>query len=362
MTILDRYILREVSRTIFIALIAFVAIFISLDMVEYVDDFVDNDVGAFTVIKYYLFQIPEIFTLTLPIAVLISCLFTVGQMSRHYELIAIRASGIRFARTMVPLLMAGFVASIVSMGVSELVQPAANSKVKSIKANEIKKSSRGNQPRMRNNISYRGQEGHFYFSPQYDTRLDVMKNVVVEKSVGGDLVYRLNASKAAWRESSWVFTEAYVRWFSENGEVAREEYITEGTLPGVSDHPRNIIQEQRQPEEMGYRELSDLAARIVESGGDPMRYRVGLHMKIAFPFTNLIVVLIGAPLSARLRRGGIAVGVGMGLVVTFIYYGFIRVGQTIGDHGIIPPLPAAWLGNIFFAICGIILILREERI
>jgi lipopolysaccharide export LptBFGC system permease protein LptF len=98
-TILDRYILREVSRTIVIALIAFVAIFISMDMVEYVDDFVDNDVGAFTVFKYYLYQIPEIFTLTLPIAVLIACLFTVGQMSRHYELIAIKASGIRFART-----------------------------------------------------------------------------------------------------------------------------------------------------------------------------------------------------------------------------------------------------------------------
>jgi lipopolysaccharide export system permease protein len=263
---------------------------------------------------------------------------------------------------MVPLLMAGFVASVLSLGVSELVQPAANSKVKSIKANEIKKSSRSGRPRMRTNISYRGRDGHFYFSPKYATRLDVRSSVVVEKSMGGDLIYRLNAEQAAWKDSSWVFTEAYIRWFSDDGEVAREQYLREGSLPGVTDHPRNIIQEQRQPEEMGYSELSDLATRIVESGGDPTRYRVGLHMKIAFPFTNLIVILIGAPLSARTRRGGIAVGVGLGLTVTFIYYGFIRVGQTIGDHGIIPPMPAAWLGNVFFAICGIILILREERL
>jgi lipopolysaccharide export system permease protein len=362
MTILDRYILREVTRTILICLIAFVAVFISMDMVEYVDDFVDNDVGAFAVFKYYLYQVPHIFTLTLPVAVLISCLFTVGQMSRHYELIAIKASGIRFARTMVPLLLAGFVASLISLGVSELIVPTANSKVKSIKANEIKKSSRRGQPRMRTNISYRGREGHFYFSPQYDTKLNVMKNVVVEKSVGSHMIYRLNASQAAWKESSWVFTEAYIRWFSEDGEVAREQHMAEGSLPGVTDHPRSIIQEQRQPEEMGYGELANLVARIVESGGDPTRYRVGLHMKIAFPFTNLIVVLIGAPLSARLRRGGIAVGVGLGMTITFIYYGFIRVGQTIGDHGSIPPLPAAWLGNVFFAICGIILILREEKL
>jgi lipopolysaccharide export system permease protein len=84
-------------------------------------------------------------------------------------------------------------------------------------------------------------------------------------------------------------------------------------------------------------------------------------MKIAFPFTNLIVVLLGSPLSARLRRGGIAVGVGLGLSLTFIYYGFIRVGQTLGDNAILPPLPASWMGNIFFAVCGIILILRAEK-
>jgi lipopolysaccharide export system permease protein len=362
LTILDRYVLLEVTRTIVIGLMAFVAIFISLDMVENVDDFVDNNVSLSTILKYYLFQIPHIFTLTLPVAVLISCLFTVGQMARHTELIAIRASGIRFARTVVPLLVAGLVASLVSLGVSELVEPTANSIVRSIKANEIRKSSKDRQPRMRSNISYRGRDGLFYFAPQYDTKLNVMKDVVVEKSLRGDLIFRLNAQKAAWKETTWVFTEAWVRWLSPEGEVDHELHLPEGSLPGVRDHPSSIVQEQRQPEEMSYRELSHLVAKIEESGGDPTRYRVGLSMKLSFPFTNLIVVLIGSPLSARLRRGGLAVGVGMGMSLTFIYYGFIRVGQTLGDHAILPPIPASWLGNIFFGICGIILILKEEKI
>jgi lipopolysaccharide export system permease protein len=362
LTILDRYILRQLSRTIIIGLVAFIAVFISLDMVENVDEFVDGGAGMFTIVKYYAFQVPHIFTLTLPVAVLISCLFTVGQMARHSELVAIKASGIRFGRTVIPLLFAGLMASLASLAVSELVEPAANAQVRTIKDSEIRKSSGDGRPRVRSNISYRAKGGYFYFTPEYDTRTDVMKDVVVEKSLKGELVFRVNAEKATWEDSTWVFKEAWMRWFSTSGEVERETYMAEGPLPDVDASPEDIVREQRQPEEMDFRELSRLAQRIEESGGDPRRYRVGLSMKLSFPFTNLIVILIGSPLSARLRRGGLAVGMGLGLSLTFIYYGFIRVGQTLGEQGILPAVFGAWLGNIFFAACGIYLILREERL
>jgi lipopolysaccharide export system permease protein len=361
LTILDKYILTESTKTILLGLLAFITIFIILDMVENVDDFIDNDVGLPMVMKYYVFQVPHIFTLTLPVAVLISSLFTVGQMARHSELVAIKASGIRFARTIVPLIMAGLVASMLSLGTGEIVEPRANEIVREIKANQIRGSSKMSQPRIRDNITYRGRNGLFYFAPQYDTKLNTMKEVVVEKSLAGRLIFRLNADKAAWRESTWVFSEAWIRWFSDEGEVEREAYLPEGTFADIRDYPSNIAREQRKPEEMSYRELSELISRIDSSGGDSTRYRVGLNMKISFPFTNLIVVLIGSPLSARLRRGGLAVGVGLGLALTFVYYGFIRVGQAMGDHSVMPPLISAWLGNVFFTVCGTILIFRAEK-
>jgi lipopolysaccharide export system permease protein len=327
--ILDRYIVAETSRTILVGLLAFITIFVSLDMVENVDDFVDNNVGLPTILKYYAFQIPHIFTLTLPVAILISCLFTVGQMARHSELVVIKASGVRFARTVVPLVAIGLAASLLSLGVSETIEPEANSIVRDIRASEIKKTSKRRQPRIRTNISYRGKNGIFYFAPEYDTQRNIMKDVVIERSTGGRLLFRLNAKQAVWQDSLWIFSEAWVRWFGEAGDVEREAYIPEGPFSRVRD--------------------------------DTTKYRVGLNMKISFPFTNLIVVLIGSPLSARLRRGGLAVGVGLGLSLTFVYYGFIRVGQTLGDNSILPPIIAAWLGNTFFALCGLILIFRAEK-
>lgn len=361
MRTLDKYILGEFARTVLIGLAAFITIFVTLDMVENVDEFVDNDVGAAVVLKYYAFQIPYIFALTLPVAVLISSLFTVGQMARRNELVAMRASGIRFARSIAPLVAGGLAATILSIGVAEFIEPPADAMVRNIKSTEIRKSHSVSEPRMRSNISYRGKNGLFYFAPEYDTKLNTMKDLVVERTQQGRLLLRLNAAKAAWRDTAWVLSDAWVRWFAADGEVEREDHISEGTLPLVRDYPKDILREQRKPEEMSYRELAHLVRKINQSGGDSAKYRVGLNMKMSFPFANLIVILIGAPLSARLRRGGMAVGVGMGLGLCFVYYGFIRVGQALGDHSVLPPLVAAWAGNIFFAICGIILIFRAER-
>jgi lipopolysaccharide export system permease protein len=360
--ILDKYILREFVKMAAIGILAFVVIFITLNMVEKVDDFIDNDVPAHTVAKYYALQVPYIFTLTLPVAVLISALFTIGQMARRNELVAIRASGIRFARTMVPMVAGGLVASLASLAVSEFVQPQASVAVRTIETGEMKKGSAGGGPRIRTNVTYRGKDGLVYSTPEYDTKLNTMRDLVVERSQEGRLLFRVNAAKAAWEDSLWVLSDARVRWFSEDGEVQSETYIARGPLEVLRDYPRDILREQKDPEEMSYRELRRLVARISESGGDPARYRVGLAMKLSFPFSNLIVVLIGAPLTAHLRRGGLAVGVGIGLGLAFVYYGLMKGGQALGDHAALPPLVAAWAGNVIFAVCGVLLTFKAEKI
>ena len=360
--ILDKYILREFSKMVGIGVIAFIVIFITLNMVEKVDNFIDNDVPAQTVAKYYALQVPYIFTLTLPVAVLISALFTIGQMARRNELVAIRASGIRFARTMVPMVAGGLIASLVSLAVSEFVQPQASAVVRRIETGEMKKGSAAGGPRMRANITYRGKDGLVYSTPEYDTRLNTMRDLVVERSQQGRLLFRVNAAKAAWEDSVWVLSDARIRSFSQDGEVESETYIARGPLEALRDYPSDILREQKDPGEMSYRELRRLVDRIDESGGDPARYRVGLAMKLSFPFSSLIVILIGAPLTAHLRRGGLAVGVGIGLGLAFVYYGLMKGGQALGDHALLPPLVAAWAGNIIFGVCGVLLIRKAERI
>ena len=91
------------------------------------------------------------------------------------------------------------------------------------------------------------------------------------------------------------------------------------------------------------------------------KYLVELYLKVSFPLTNLIVVLIGTALAIRVRRGGLAISFGLAVFISFVYYAIIRTGQALGHSGTLPPFLAAWLGNIVFGVLGLELLRRARR-
>ena len=74
------------------------------------------------------------------------------------------------------------------------------------------------------------------------------------------------------------------------------------------------------------------------------------------------MVLLGAALSLRVVRGGnIAIGFGISVAVGFAYFALIRVGQARGYNGNLPPILAAWLGNLVFGMLGGVLFWKVAR-
>jgi lipopolysaccharide export system permease protein len=90
MRILDRYLIRQFLFVLLFSLTAFWLIFVIVDLVENLDKFIDRHATLLVVAKYYLFYTPYIVVLALPVAMLLSCLFSLGQMAKHNELTAIK--------------------------------------------------------------------------------------------------------------------------------------------------------------------------------------------------------------------------------------------------------------------------------
>jgi len=74
-----------------------------------------------------------------------------------------------------------------------------------------------------------------------------------------------------------------------------------------------------------------------------------------------MAALIAMPLATRLRRGGVAIGFGLSFLLFVAYIGLVRMGQVLGHNGQIPPLLAAWLGNLVFGAGGILLIIKVPK-
>ena len=126
MTVLDKYVLRKFIINLLFSIGAFVIIFLVVDLIENIDKFIDRDAEVSTVFIYYVYYIPYIINLTLPISMLLSCLFTLGSMSQHNEIVAQKSAGISLYRIFTPLFIFSFFISIGAGLFSEFVVPWTN--------------------------------------------------------------------------------------------------------------------------------------------------------------------------------------------------------------------------------------------
>ena len=90
-------------------------------------------------------------------------------------------------------------------------------------------------------------------------------------------------------------------------------------------------------------------------------YMVEVHKKYAIPAACIVFVLIGAPLGALARRGGVGPGVGLSIGFFVLYWAFLIGGEKLADRGVITPFEGMWGGNILLLAVGIYLTWRVAR-
>lgn len=108
----------------------FVVVFLLLlqFMLSYVEDFIGKDVGLFVFLKMIGFFSLTLTPMALPLAVLLSCLITFGNLGEHFELTAIKSAGVSLIRVLLPLGVLAAFLSVFTYWFSDRVVPFANLK------------------------------------------------------------------------------------------------------------------------------------------------------------------------------------------------------------------------------------------
>ena len=126
MRLVDRYILKQILLTLVFSLIAFCVIFIVVNFMEQMGNFMDSKAEIKTIVKYYLVFLPEILKILTPVSILVSCLFAIGKMSNNNEIIAIKSAGMGLYRLLVPILFIGLLLSAGQYYFNGWIVPSAN--------------------------------------------------------------------------------------------------------------------------------------------------------------------------------------------------------------------------------------------
>ena len=90
-------------------------------------------------------------------------------------------------------------------------------------------------------------------------------------------------------------------------------------------------------------------------------YEIEFHRRFALPAACLVLAMVGIPLGLSARKGGKSTGFVLTILLVFVYYFFSLTGVSMARQGKMPPWEGVWMANIFFFLCGLVLLWRVDR-
>lgn len=353
--ILDRYLLREWFRIAVVTAIGFPLIVIAFGLTDNLDEHLARKIPSKAIALGYAYSLPENIFMALPAAVLFATVFSLGAMNRHAELTAAKASGRSIRRMLVPVLGAALLASAAALALGEWAPVATMRSLEYLGEREIRSTT------SRFNFVYRADLGWVYAVRALDTRDSSMRDVVLEREGPGPeyptLVVRSPLARYADSTGRWMLRGARLLVLPD---LTDERAFAFDSLVQRSlvERPADLLVEPKEPREMRYGELGRYIDDLERSGGDGRKLRVRRALKIAVPFTCIVIAVFGAPLAVTAPRAGGAMGVGISLATTVLFLLLVQLSEAVGAGGLLPPLLAAWMPNMVFAGIGLVLLAR----
>jgi len=352
LTILPRYILREFLKIFGLSLSSLILIYMIVLFFQKIDLFIKHQAPFSLILLYLLYKSPEVlFQWTLPYGVLLSTLLTLGILSRHNEITAMKAGGVSLYRITAPLFLVALLVSLCSFWGNESLVPLTNQKTQYLLSVQVRKQEPTSF--FKNYKIWYRRDRRIFNIQLLDPKEKALKGVTLyQLDDQFHCVQRIDAREAKWLDGKWKFLNGAIREFEEGGSIrvipfTEKEYL----LPEDWNSFQTI---ERQSREMSYTDLKNYIQKIQLSGYDPTRYLVDLHAKLSYPLLNVVMVLIGIPFALQTSRsGGIALNIGISIMIGFLYgitfYAFISLGKS----GVLPPLLSAWFPTLLFSLGGV---------
>ena len=360
--ILDKYIFCEVCKAFLFGICAFSAVFIGSGTLFKIAKYI-TDYGASlsAVIKVFIFGLPNVIMWTFPMSMLLATLLTFGRLSSSSEITAMKSCGIGFFRIAMPAILLGFLVSIVAILFNEHVVPWANTAYRNVVYYEIQGNTGA---KSQDHIILKdikdGQIQRLLYARRYDADSQSLQNVTLQEfNDAGKVSHVENAEYAEFTGKEWIMHNGMLYDISD-GESEHTLRFNTQVLP-ISASPRQIVREQKDPEELTMKELKAQIRIMKTQYVDTSKLETELYQRITVPMASLIFALVGVPLGLQPTRNSSSAGFAMSVIIIFFYYALMTMANAIGRSGALSPMLAVWIPNIVGLIAGLFLIRKASR-
>ena len=351
--ILDRYVLRELMGSFLFGVTAFTMVFVAGDLLfEAANLIIEKGISLSVVLRLFAYRLPEVVTMTLPMASLLSALLTFSRLSSNSEIVALKAAGIPFHRILRPVIFASVLVGMAALVGAETVVPFSNRAAENLMKYEILREKPSLlQEKVFLREESRGVLNRVIYLGELKAKEGTMKEVVIQEFDGGRLARISLADEGFWQDGQWWLLKGQVFEVTKEGKV-NPLFRFERQRLQLGLNPSQVAKASRKPSEMSSAELLAQIALLSKQGGKLAPLKVMFHLRLALPWASVVLAILGASLGVRSGRAGPGIGFGLSVLIVFAYYVAMSFCRALGEAGYLPPLAAAWFPNVAFLLVG----------
>lgn len=365
MRIFTRYILKEVLSHALIGIAVFTFVIFMRDATRILELVVRNSAPIPSVAQLFFLTLPAALTVTIPMGVLVGILIGLSRMAADSEITAMRAAGIGVFKFVRVLAIFGITAWLLALANNMLVAPRSATALARLQEGlATSQVSFEVQPR----VFYENFKDYVLYVQDVsaasgaaiwknvflaDLRQPNISNITVSEeavvtAAGKDALHLHLVNGATHEVNVREPTQYTISTFQEN-DVTLD-------IPPTSTQVQEIVPVQQ----LNSRDLLWLSYHSPKP--EVARwYWIEFNRRVALPSACLVLVLIGIPLGLSSRKGGKGAGFVLTIVLVFVYYFISVTGLSFARSGKLPPVAGVWLANIVFALIGLLLLWRVDK-
>jgi lipopolysaccharide export system permease protein len=356
MSLIDRYVLKEWLVGFALTLGVIVGILILQNMYDSLPDLLDTQASFKQILYYYGLALPTYLPAILPIALLVSLLFTLGTLHRNNEIIAMRASGASLFRISRSLWVSGLLLTLLLVYLTAFAIPKAVEQSRTFfdnlefAADEVDHNAR--EVGLIYNLGFDNRkDGRLWMMNRFSERawLALGVNVHTRDETGQELS-RISSAEAYFDDTQghWVFLDGRELLLDpETGDPLRALTFKEKKFEEFDEDPSLMLALHKKPNELSLNELRRIIETVSPDENPSVRaYLVRYYALFAAPFSCLVVVGIAVPFAVAGVRTNPMIGVSKAMGFFAVFYVLITVASILGERQIISAVLAAWLPNI----------------
>jgi LPS export ABC transporter permease LptG/LPS export ABC transporter permease LptF len=348
--LLDYYVSQLFLRIVALAFCGLLGIFYISTFVDLSDKLFKGQTTAAVMAQYFYYATPQFVFYIVPLSVLITCMVTIGILTKNSELVVMKACGISLYRVAAPLVVFAAVASGLMFLMQEQVLAYANRRAEAL--NEQIRQGTVRTYDIVNRKWLVARNGDIYNYVFYDPRRKELNGLSVYQFRDGTpgLATRTYVGQALFAPQEgpnvWRSVNGWAREFKPNGDV--KQFVTFPQRDLKLEEPTYFATESPDADRMTYLQLRRYVSDLQASGFNVVPQTVALHRKISFPLVSLIMTLIAVPFAVTTGRRGALYGIAVGIVLAVVYWMTINAFGAIGSAGMLAPILAAWAPNLIF--------------